>query len=225
MIKKFTLLRSQRSRVFELLQDAGLEPVEFSWAKEEIAGGIVVSRLNHRDGTHYFQFSSHELNAWCVACPGRYRSIDYEYPKDWQEQEGVFRNWAAHLKREIEIPDPWGALAKYQAVLGVEPPDHVVNEPISAYEADDIGRVLTRLGERIGQELKLDGEAVALVRGKFAYLAEAARRQRSRDWVYMALGVCATIAMSLSLSPDGAAALWDLMRNEVGRVAHLTDRT
>jgi hypothetical protein len=223
MIRRFTLLRSQRRRVFELLQDAGLEPAEFSWAKEEIAGGIMVSRLNHRDGTHYFQFSSHELNAWCVACPGRYRSMDCEYPKDWQEQEGVFRNWAAGLKREIEMPDPWGRLAKYQAVLGVELPDNVINEPISAYEADNIRQVLTRLGERIGQELKLDGEAVALVRGKFAYLAEAARRERSRDWVYMALGVCATVAMSLSLSADGAAALWELMQNEVGRVAHLTD--
>jgi hypothetical protein len=225
MIKKFTLLRSQRNRVFELLQEAGLEPAEFSWAKEEIAGGIVVSRLNYRDGAHYFQFSSHELNAWCVACPGRYRSLDYEYPKDWNEQQGVFRSWAACLKREIEVPDPWGALAKYQAVLGMEPPDNVVNEPISACEADEIRRVLVRLGERIGQELKLDGEAVALVRGKFAYLAEAARRQKSRDWVYMALGVCATLAMSLSLSADGAAALWDLVQNEVGRVAHLTDGT
>jgi len=98
MIKKFTLLRSQRRRVFELLQDAGLEPAEFSWAKEEIAGGIVVSRLNYRDGTHYFQFSSHEMNAWCVVCPGRYRSIDYEYPKDWREQEGVFRNGAGRFQ-------------------------------------------------------------------------------------------------------------------------------
>jgi hypothetical protein len=225
MIKKFTLLRSQRSRVFELLQEAGLEPAEFSWAKEEIAGGIVVSRLDYRDEVHYFQFSSHELNAWCVACPGRYRSLDYEYPKDWNEQEGVFRNWAACLKREIEVPDPWSALAKYQAVLGMEPPDNVVNEPISACEADEIRRVLARLGERIGQELKLDGEAVTLVRGKFAYLAEAARRQKSRDWVYTALGVCATLAMSLSLSADGAAALWDLVQHEVGRVAHLTDGT
>ncbi len=223
MIRKFTLLRSQRSRVFELLQEAHLEPAEFSWAKEEIAGGIVVSRLNHRDGTHYFQFSSHELNAWCVACPGRYRSMDYEYPKDWQEQEGVFRNWTAYLKREIELPDPWGTLAKYQAVLGAEPPDDMVNEPICADEADNIRQVLTRLGERIGQELKLDGPALALVRGKFAYLAEAARRQRSRDWVYMALGVCATLAMSLSLSADGAVALWELVQNEVRRVAHLTN--
>ncbi len=223
MVKKFTLLRSQRSRVFELLQEGQLEPAEFSWAKEEIAGSILVSRLNHREGTYYFQFSSHEMNAWCIACPGRYRSMDYEYPKDWQEQEGIFRNWMRFLKREIEFPDYWGEMARYQAVLGVELPDSVVNEPLPAYEADRIKRALIRLGEQIGQELKLDGETVSLVRGKFAYLAEAARRQRSRDWVYTALGVCATTAMSLSLSPQGAAVLWGLVRTEIGRVVRLTE--
>jgi len=148
MLKKFTLLRSQRTRVFELLQEAELEPAEFSWAKEEIAGDIQVSRLNHRDG--------------------------------------------------------------------------MVNEPIPACEADDIGRVLIRLSERVGQELKLDGEAVALLRGKFAYLAESARRQRCRDWLYTAAGVCATTAMLLSLSPPGTAALWGLLQSEVRRVLHLT---
>lgn len=225
MVKKFTLLRSQRSRVFELLQEGQLEPAEFSWAKEEIAGSILVSRLNYREGTYYFQFSSHELNAWSVVCPGRYRSMDYEYPKDWQEQEGVFRNWMRFLKREVEFPDYWGEMAKYQAVLGAAPPDSMVNEPIAAYEADRIERALTRLGEQIGQQLKLDGQAVTLVRGKFAYLAEAARRQRSRDWAYTALGVCATTAMSLPLSPEGAGALWGLIRTEVGRVVRLTEST
>jgi hypothetical protein len=223
MLRKFTLLRSQRSRVFEMLREAGLEPAEFSWAKEEIAGDIAVSRLSYRAGTYYFQFSSHELNAWCIVCPGRYRLIDYDYPKDWREQEGVFRNWTSYLKREVEVPDPWGALARYQAALRAPAPDVATNEPISADEADDIGRVLTQLGRRIGQELQLDPEAVALVQGKFAYLAEAARRQRSQDWVYTALGVCATTAMSLSLPPNGAAALWDLVRSEVGRFVHPVD--
>jgi hypothetical protein len=225
MVKKFTLLRSQRSRVFEMLQDAGLEPAEFSWAKEEIVGGLLVSRLNYREGTYYFQFSSHELNAWCVACPGWYRSVDYEYPKDWQEQEGVFRNWASHLKREIQVPDLWDQLAKYKIAVEAQAPKGMVDEPISACEADRIGQILTRLGQRVGQELKLDGEAVALIRGKFAYLAEAARRQRSQDWAYTALGVCATTALSLSMPQEGAAALWRLVGSEVGRIVHLTDAT
>jgi hypothetical protein len=225
MLKKFTLLRSQRTRVFTLLQEAALEPAEFSWAKEEIVGGILVSRLNYREGTYYFQFSSDELGAWCAACPGRYRSIDYEYPKDWQEQEGHFRSWTSHLKREVEVPDPWDILAKYRVAVGALTAQGEGNEPICAQEADGIGHAMTHLGQRIGQELTLDPEAVTLVRGRFAYLAEAARRQRSRDWTYTALGVCATTAMSLSLSPEKAAALWQLIETEVRRVVHVTDPT
>ena len=181
-----------------------------------------MSRLNYREGAYYFQFSSCELNAWCVACPGRYRSLDYEYPKDWQEQERVFQNWASHLKREVQISDPWEDLAKYGVAIGAQTLNGTVNEPISACDADRIGEILTRLGQRVGQELRLDGEAVSLVRSKFAYLAEAARRQRSGDWVYTALGVCATTAMSLSLSPDGAVALWRFIEAEVRQVVHLT---
>jgi hypothetical protein len=223
MLKKFTLLRSQRTRVFELLQEAALEPGEFSWAKEEIVGGILVSRLNYREGTYYFQFSSDELGAWCAACPGRYRALDYEYPKDWQGQEGFFRSWMNHLKREVEVLDPWDRLAKYRLAVGTLMSAEGGNEPICAQEADGIGHAMTRLGQRIGQELKLDPEAVTLVRGKFAYLAEAARRQRSRDWTYTALGVCATTAMSLSLSPEKAATLWTLIETEVRQIVHLTD--
>lgn len=33
MRKKFTLLRSQRNQVFEMLREADLEPAEFSWRK------------------------------------------------------------------------------------------------------------------------------------------------------------------------------------------------
>lgn len=223
MLKKFTLLRSQRTRVFELLQEAALEPAEFSWAKEEIVGSILVSRLNYREGTYYFQFSSDELGAWCAVCPGRYRALDYEYPKGWQEQEGFFRSWMHHLQREVEVPDLWDTLAKYQVAVGALTPTEAGNEPICAQEADGIGRAMTRLGERIGQELRLDPEAVTLVRGKFAYLAEAARRQRSRDWTYTALGVCATAAMSLSLPPEEAATLWTLIETEVRHVVHVTD--
>ena len=40
--------------------------------------------------------------------------------------------------------------------------------------------------------------------------------------MYTALGVCAVTALSLSLAQDGAATLWRLIENEVGRVVRLT---
>lgn len=218
MVRKYTLLRSQRRQVFDILREIGLEPADFSWAeREELGGAIIVSKLNYREGSYHFQFSWHELSSWCVLCPGRYRSIEYEHPMNWKEQEASFRAWGQCLKREIESPDPWAELAKYKIVIGVESPDTVVNEPISAYEAEQIGGGLVRLAKRVEKELTLDNQSAELVRAKLNYLAEAAKRQRSRDWVYQAMGVCITTAMSLSQPPDKAGALWQLMKAEVGR--------
>jgi hypothetical protein len=90
----------------------GLEPAEVSWSNVEIVEKLLVSRLNYRSGEqHYFQFSSYEVNAWCVACPGRYRTMDHWYPKTWEEQEGIFRTWAQTLKRELDTLTPrnWGS--------------------------------------------------------------------------------------------------------------------
>ena len=200
---------------------SGLEPAEFSWTNEEIVERFIVSRLNHRGGQHYFQFSSYELNAWCVACPGVYRTMDYRYPKTWEEQEGVFRQWAACLKQELEAPDPWEDLAKFRMVLNGEQSGEMVNEPISAIEAEQIGQGLVRLADRVVADLSLNGEQAPLVRAKMGYLADAARRERSRDWMYMVLGVWASTAAALQLSAEQAAGIWESIRSEVGSFARL----
>jgi hypothetical protein len=225
MVRKYTLLRSQRRQIFEILRETELEPADFSWAeREELGGTILVSRLNYREGAYYFQFSWYELSSWCILCPGRYRSMEYEHPMNWKEQEASFRAWAQCLRREIESPDPWGELAKYRVVIGAESPETVVNEPISAYEAEQISGGLVRLARRVEKELTLDNQGVELVRIKLNYLADAAKRQRSRDWVYEAVGVCVTTAMGLSQPPERAGVLWQLMKAEIGQFIPWTTR-
>ena len=222
MARKYTLLRSQRRQVFEILREVGLEPADFSWSeREEVGGNIVVSRLNYRDGTYSFQFSWYELSSWCVLCPGRYRSMEYEHPMNWKEQETSFRTWAQCLKRELESTDPWAEMAKYKIALGGEPSEAMLNEPIAAYEADYIGQRLLQLAEQIERDLRLGEKQATLVRGKLGYLAEAARRQKSRDWLYTALGVCITMAMGLGLDNDAMRILWQQIGRQLGSVVRV----
>jgi hypothetical protein len=215
------LLRSQRNQVFRILRAEGLEPAEFEWAKETIANVLVVSRLNHRDGDFYFQFSSHEVNAWCIACPGRFRQSEYEYPRSWNDQVAAFRTWIGSLKREIGSPDAWLELAKYRLVLGVEIPEDAVNEPISAIESEEIAAALARLADRIIEQWRPDETQASTIRGRCDYLADAARRQRSRDWMYALLGVCTAIAAALALPRENADRLWMLFEEGLGPFARL----
>lgn len=219
--KKYTLLRGQKKWVYEVLREVGLEPAEFSWSNEQIVTRLIVSKLSHRDGEHYFQFSSYELNAWCIACPGVYRTMDYHYPKSWEEQEGIFRQWAEGLKRELDTADPWEEMAKYRLPLNGEAAHELVNEPIPAVEAEQIGRALAKLADDATRELGLNTEQSLLVRARLDILAEAARRQRSRDWMYMVLGASAAIAMALSLTQEQTTTFWRILRDQAGPFVRL----
>ncbi len=162
------------------------------------------------------------MNAWCAASPGQFRSLDYEYPKTWEEQEGIFKKWVHWLKREVAAPDLWGELAKYTLALGVRVAEEGPNEPISAVEADRIAAALIRLAAAVVRELKLGVDESTLVRSKLQYLGEAARRQRSIDWVHTAIGVCASIAMAIYLPKDKTPDLWRLFQSELGWIIQLT---
>lgn len=221
MLRKYTLLRSQTNRVYELLTQGGLEPAEFSWAKEEIVGSLLVSRLNYGDGTYYFQFSSHEVNAWCIACPGQFRTLDYDYPKSWEEQEGIFARWVSHLKREIASPDPWADLAKYRVILESDLDEQMPNESISARDAERIIEALARLANEVEKQLGFGKDDMKIVCAKFNYLSDTARWQKSRDWLHTALGVFVTIAAALYLPEAAADTLCRLFRSELGQFIHV----
>ena len=222
MGRKYTLLRSQRRQVFEVLHEAGLEPAEFSWIEKDAVGGnFIVSRLNYRDPAYYFQFSWYEMSSWCILSPGRYRSIEYEHPMNWKEQEASLRAWAQCLRREIESPDPWTELARYRIAIGAELPDSVINETISGYEADHIAQLLDQMADLMEKEFRPSPQQSTLVRGRLAYLAEAAKRQKSRDWLYTALGVCTTIGMTLSLDGDATHLLWQQVRSHLGNIIRM----
>ncbi|UCG59703.1 MAG: hypothetical protein JSU70_09330 [Phycisphaerales bacterium] len=222
MAKKYTLLRSQKNRVFEILREEGLEPADFKWVKVNSGGTIIVSKLDYRDGTYYFQFSWYELNSWCVAAPGKYRAMEYEHPRNWSEHEVCFRNWTRYLKREINAPDLWTDIEKYRLLFSSTLSQQLVNEPISACEADKIREVLSSLAEKIEAKFELSYEQREFVRDKLDYLAEAARRQRCTDWTYSVLGVAVTIVTVLNLEQYHAETLWRLAGNELGQLIRLT---
>jgi hypothetical protein len=222
MLKKRTLLRTQRKKAFQILRAADLEPSDFDWSREQV-DGTTVSRLSYRQRDYYFQFSSYEMGARSVACPGCYQLVELDYPKGWSEQETQFRNWAQHLRREIECLDPWSELAKYRIPITWAVGADGTNETISGAEARAIAQNLAALADAIEVDFGMSEEQAAFVRGRLAYLAEAAMREKSRDWAYSALGVCATLAMALSLDEDGAAKLWLQIKESVGAFVRLSE--
>jgi len=228
MAENYKLLKTQKNEVFQFLQQVGLEPANFSWTEEPsiLNPRAKVFRLNYGSGLFYFQFDfagniQQGLSHYCEYSPAEDVVVVRQHPGDWRSQICHVNSWLECLKREVNEPDLWAEMEKYTASMSLALPEQLLNEPIPAYKAEEIASQLKVLASKIDDQLKLDAEQSQFVHGKLDYLAEAAKRQRSTDWVHTSIGVCVTIAVSLALAPDKAQQLWQLMKGLLGPFIHL----
>lgn len=217
MAKDYKLLKTQKNRVFEILQQEGLEPANFSWAEYP----VMDTRLKYLDGKYYFQFEKWTDTYHCEFSPGQHDLVEEAETGIWDAQLNSLRFWTLHLKREIEASDLWQEMKKYQPPVSLALPEQPLNEPIPAYEAEQIADKLQQLAGKIEQQFELNEEQNKFVRNKLNYLTEAAKRQRSMDWVHTSIGVFVTIAMALELLPDKVKEFWQLVQSLFGEFIHL----
>jgi hypothetical protein len=231
---RHSLLISQQNEVLKVLQQVGLEPANFSWvigeyrtpSKEILTRGLTevvhtCPKLKYQNSPFYFQFELPDGRHCCLFSPGSETPVEHQCPSSWDRQRECVRLWARCLKREIEAPDLWQEMHKYQASVSLAIPEQLLNEPIPVYEAEQVADKLHQLADKIEELFQLTAAQNQFVRSKLNYLAEAAKRQRSADWVHTSIGVFVAIAMGLSLEPDRAKELWQLIENIVGPFIHL----
>jgi hypothetical protein len=147
--------------------------------------------------------------------------VEDDYPESWSFQRQRVQEWAFFLKREIDAPDLWQEIEKYQATFSLIPPEDLLNEPIPAYEVDEISDKLHLLASKIEQQFELTDQQNKFVRSKLNYLAEAAKRQGRLDWVHTFIGVFVTIGITLAIAPTEASKLWQLVKSLLGQFIHL----
>jgi len=226
MVQKQVLLKTQKNEIFQILLDADLEPANFSWTEEPsiTCHDLIVSKLKYRDGHFYFQFdfSRNKLNRYCEFSPGEERAVEGEgIENSWLLQKNKVQEWAHLLKKEIDTPDLWQEIQKYQATFSLAPPAQLLNEPIPAYEAEKISNALQSLASQIEQQFELTNQQSKFVNSKLDYLAEAAKRQGHLDWIHTCIGVLITIAMALGMAPAQANRFWQLAKELLGQFIHL----
>lgn len=135
-------------------------------------------------------------------------------------QKKYVYQWVNYLKQEIEAPDFWAEIEKYRAILPLVSSEQLVNEPIPAYEVEEISDKLQLLADKIEKQFKLNEEQNQFVRSKLYYLADAAKRQPRRDWEHIFIAVVINIAFQLALEPTKAQQFWQLVKSVVGCFIH-----
>lgn len=232
MSEQYTLLKTQKNEVFLMLEATDLEPADFSWTSVEskLHSKLLVPRLNYRDTRFYFQFDlggkrgssfGDEEKHYCEFSPGNSVPIVHHFPGSWIGQMGRVVQWLGNLKKQIEAPDFWAEMEKYKVSFSLVLSEPILNEPIPAGEAEKIIEKLSLLADKIEEQFELTNEQNQFVRGKLKYLADAVKRQKSVDFVYNVIGVSVTIAIGLTLAPERAKELWELMKSLMSGFIHL----
>ena len=227
------LLKTQFNDVLKTLKNAGLNPGDFEWiervvSKSEsfLARGDSRSdkypklRLK-RHAQYYFQFEVLGREHSCTYAPGADFFKEQECSGDWNGQLQAVYDWAVRLREEIEAPDLWMDWKKYQITVSPDVPDNVLNEVISASEAEDISKKLEMLGDQIQEVYNLTSEQDRFVRGKLNFLEDAAKRSRTVEWMFMALSVFQIIAMGLTLTPEQIQQLTGIIKTIFGNFINL----
>lgn len=216
-MEDFLLRKSWKNDIFECVQEADLNPVLFRWTEEpteDPGQSYTVSALEYLGSDAYFKFDRISDGGFFNRfSPGKYKSSDRSLmPLDWDGTLGEFREWLTYLKQE-NAPDLWEQMKEYapnETFIGTA---EISNAPFSYSETENIIESLDKLQAQIEKNFNLQGEQLAFVKRQIEYLKEGAKRQGKKDWVHTSIGVIATVAMGLALSPEKAKLLWDLVKS------------
>ena len=218
----YRLLKSQKNEVFLLIQEAGLSPFEFGLEEctEENENGVEFHshRLVHKPSTYALTFGE----GFVTYSPGAKRLTSWEARPNWSGMLEAVQRWLGYLKREVEAPDLWAALAEEQELLGAEPAE-AVNTPFNAEEQVQVKRAIEEIRVYITATHTLEAEPLAEINRKLDYLIDASTRLGRKDWKIICVGILVTLAIS-QLTPSGPgvrelfAIAWHLLRHVLGSV-------
>ena len=123
--------------------------------------------------------------------------------------------------RELDQPDLWEDLAKFQLPEAARLLADISNEAFTARQVDVIGEALKRVRAYLDSEVNLAPEHRVLVHDRLDYLVAAAKRQGRRDWLHTCLGVIVTIATAAGLAPNEVRAIWVIVKTSLSSVIPL----
>jgi hypothetical protein len=222
----YTLLRSQKNAILELVKRSELDPFNFSWSEELSKfswGGNrpEVSCLSYNDTEFYFLFDFLKGENYAIFSPGADKLVEKAYPGNWESQLSYVKKWLTCLKREIQQPDLWVELAKYKLAPGEQISREIENEPFTAQQVDQIAESLNKIREYLEANFNLDMQQKTLMNEKLNYLLEASKRQGRKDWLHTSIGVIFTIATGLALAPEQAKVIWNILKVAVSGITQL----
>lgn len=213
----FFLLKSQKNEVFQAIQNNDFQPEEFEWnvEKSRYSSEVQVLRLVHKFSGYFYQFENHRDLNYGWYSPGVNFPAELTGAASWSEQILNVNAWLKKLKRELEEPDLWEAIAK-EKVLSEISVDQNENIPFSIEEKPRIQESLNEIKQFLISSQSFSADQLNYLDARFNYLEDAASRLGRKDWIIIVIGTLMNTIITLAITPSIARDLFRLAGTILG---------
>jgi hypothetical protein len=223
-----TLLRWQGNEVFQLIQETGLDPSQFSWERVR-QGNAEISRLVPKETSFHFDFGdAYDSNKrrWLWECrwvPIADRRVEMQVQSDaWPGVLVWVQEWLTVLTKEISAPDLWAALASESQLVRTAAGPFDDNAPFTTPEEIRVAQVIHELKEHLLRTVELSADQLKFIEARLGHLEDAAGRLGRKDWTTLAMGALTSIIIGTALPPDSARELFSLAGRLLSWIVEVT---
>ena len=221
----YELLQSQKNELFALIKESGIEHFNFIWRITKRFDGSPMLCYSHNDTEYFYIFSIGSGGHFACFSPAYDRISSECITQTWGRQKQTFQQWLVFLKREIDSPDLWGALAKVNLPPELKTKADFLNEPFTARESDNISRDIKTLESYFVEQGWAKKEQIDIVNQKLDYLIENTKKQSRKDWFFTGIGILVSIITTLALSQEQGNYLFHYFKTMLsGIIPFLSDK-
>lgn len=206
------LLTSQRNEIFQLIEEAGLNPSQFEllYGKSKKKEGQSASILRLKNSEYFYSFEAGIRGGhYAIFSPGSECVKEEQAPGSWSIQMNYFMHWLKYLIREISIEDKWKRLDKEIAQLNINTDSN--ESKFTAQEYEELRLKISMLKVNL-IELNLAPEQMQTLSSKLDYLAELALNLNKVDWKNLFIGTLISLIIQLAIPPETSSQIWFVIK-------------
>lgn len=200
----------------------GFDPSEFQWedGKSPLKPDMYVSVLKHKRSGYFFVFDYSATGHSALYSPGSDARVARRPTHTWPSQLSCVIEWLKHLKREIEAPDLWGAVAQERKLAEAASSSETPNSAFTPEEQQSLTAKIHEIEKYVIETHSLTGEQAEFVKRRLDYLVDSAKRLGRLDWANVTQSVLITIVLQTAIPPDATRELlrlaWTLLGSFFG---------
>src|SRR5438132_5594652 len=198
------LLNSQKTDVFNVIKQQGLDPLLFFWEDgQATVDKSPVSILRFKtERSYFFKFDFYNGKFTAQCSPWQRRRETRFQIGEWGLVPGYVGQWVNYVNSELNTPDPWKALPGYANIADLRIAPDVANTQFAFAETQQVAKALEDIRRLLLHHVRGSTEQMSLVNEQIDSLVESSKKMGRKDWFNITIGNLITLAIAIALPQD-----------------------